>query len=187
MLETGVAWSQHSYYKRYDCGKKVLVDTSRYNGDVYRSTFTSFRVQTSTVMVIRQALIRDGIRFPENFKNGQDGEFYKALAAKNPLGYVPNAYSDFRIRGANVGFNPEVLLRNKSQIWKELEKTDHYPREVDVSIRLCHLLGHKAYCVHSYIVNNFAFLRPYRKMIAFLLYLSPFISLKIVHKFDGKP
>lgn len=181
MNDTGLAWSQHSYYKLYHDERRCLVDTSMYVGDVYRRIFTSFRVQTSTVMVRRDVLCSNNYCFPENFRNGQDGEFYKAIAEKYPLGFVPDAYSDFRIRGGNVGFNPEVLLRNKSQIWLALSDPNKYQREVGTAIRFCHKVGHVCYSGFLRICEFLPASRL-RKPLAGAFYIVPFILFKIVNR-----
>ncbi|HAS6863682.1 TPA: glycosyltransferase, partial [Vibrio parahaemolyticus] len=145
MEENQLVWSQHSYYKFWQGeSKREIVDTSMCFGDVYLDLFVSCKVQTSTVMVLRDVLISKNIRFPLDFRRGQDGEFYKDLAKHYKLGFVPDLFGGFRMRGANVGFSPKVLLLNKYQVWDKI-KNDNFvlgklPSLVKLGFRVNYLM-----------------------------------------------
>ena len=170
MLENKLMWSQHSYYKTWDDGRLELVDTSKHVGDVLLQCFTSFRVQTSNVMVNRSILDELGIFFPEEFKNGQDGEFYKELAKKFPLGYVPTTRSFFRMRGSNVGFNTKVLFKNKSQVWNKIRTDDNIC--IPKYIRLC-------FFISNFIWNKLEKLHIKNSFVVDVAYLLPYTMFKI--------
>ncbi|EMB7843717.1 TPA: glycosyltransferase family 2 protein [Vibrio vulnificus] len=184
MEESGCEWSHHSYYKFWDSGKKSLVDTSSHKGKVNKQIFTSFRVQTSTVMVSRKIIEENGILFPVDYKRGQDGQFYRKLSLITELGYVEDLVGYFRMRGENVGFNPRVLLHNKYQIWRDIkvepEQVKAIPHLTKAAYSVSYHLWRLVYGENLQVSKE----RSSGYMLDGFLYLLPYVMLKLSSKIN---
>lgn len=122
MEEKQAIWSQHSYEMFWDdTDKTKIIDTSIYSGNVYKDCFISFKIQTSCVMVRRDVLIDENIRFPVNKRYGQDCCLFRNLAKKYELYSIKGVYSKFRIRGSNAGFRAIVQINDRADIWNEIK------------------------------------------------------------------
>ncbi|UAL47160.1 glycosyltransferase family 2 protein [Sutcliffiella horikoshii] len=139
-------WSHHSYEMFWEGKEKTkLIDTSIYSGNVYKDCFISFKVQTSCVVVKRNILFKDNIRFPIEKRYGQDTDFYKQIAEKYPIGYINGIYTRFRIRGSNAGFRAFVQINDKASTWKEIKENKSVlsilPRPVIFAYKVSTLLS----------------------------------------------
>lgn len=142
MESTGMRWSQHSYRMFWDSVRKSkIIDTSVYSGDVLRDCFISFRVQTSSVMILRTLVEEYQVRFPTQKRYGEDVDFYSQLASVFPLGYVPGVLSRFRMRGSNAGFNASIQIRARASTWRDIEGRSEIlkllPRPVLLAYAMC--------------------------------------------------
>lgn len=118
MRQADGAWSQHSFGVVTPAGRLLRrVDTSRYAGNVLRETLLSFRVQTSTVMVRRQCLNAEGLRFGDD-RVGEDGYLFIGLAAKFPLVAVDEELGQFTWHGSNSGGDASVQLWSRARVWQ---------------------------------------------------------------------
>lgn len=171
-------WSQHSYYMFWDEDERVkLVDTEGFQGDVFVDCFISFKIQTSTVVVRRDILVKNNIFFPLGKRYGQDLTFYKQLAQMYPLDYLDGVYSKFRMRGSNAGFRANVQLHNKAEVWNEIRKDEQIISILPRTI----IFAYKLSKFNSNIVNLFEKHLKSRHVIEFLskvLYLLPYTIFK---------
>lgn len=175
MEKKQAVWSQHSYEYFYENGKRKSIDTSRYNANVYLNTFVSFKVQTSCVMIRKDALI-DGTRliisFREDQRYGQDIFLYRELARKYELLSIPDKLVLFRIRGKNAGFRPSVQLYSKSNTW-EIEKMSSL-KEIPRGIKIIYSLCSKNFFIWKKLPTVFK-----NETTAGFLYLYPYCLLKV--------
>ena len=164
-------WSQHSYYYLYDNNNIKFINTSFYPKDCYLDTFISFKVQTSSIMVRKDALIEGNklvIYFPENIRYGEDLIFYRNLAQKYSLLSIPIPLHKFRIRGNNAGFQPSIQLSNKSDTWDIIKKNKNehlFPKSVKIAYQLS-WIGEKIYnkfpsSFRSKYLSNICYLPSY--------------------------
>lgn len=142
MEKNKAVWSQHSYEMFWDnTDKTKIIDTSIYNGDVYKDCFISFKVQTSCIMIKREVLINENIRFPINKRYGQDCCLFRMLAKKYKLYSIKDVYSRFRIRGNNAGFRAIVQINDRADIWSDIKDDDQtlkiLPKLVKLAYRIC--------------------------------------------------
>lgn len=122
MEENNYIWSQHSYRMFWEGkDKNKIINTGKYRDNVFIDCLISFKVQTSTVVILRDVLLDNHIKFPINKRYGQDMSFFRELAQTYPLGYLEGVYSLFRIRGANAGFRARVQLNHRSETYSEIK------------------------------------------------------------------
>ena len=95
-------------------------DNSHLSGDVRRQVLTSFRVQTSAVMVRRSALLDNDIRFSDD-RVGEDVYLYARLAKEFPLFAIPEGLSFFTWHGGNAGGKTTVQLWSRARLWQRHE------------------------------------------------------------------
>lgn len=171
-------WSQHSYEMFWEeSNKKRIEITEIHQGNVYKDCFISFKVQTSTVVVRRDVLIENKIRFPLDKRFGQDLAFYKDIAKLYSLDYIEGCYSRFRIRGNNAGFRAEVQLANRAMVWEDIQESEDIQRILPRRIILAYRLAHTNYRIYRAItksVDNSKVL----EWISGILYINPYVIFK---------
>lgn len=175
MESEGYVWSQHSYEMFWDGNNRTkIIDTSIYSGNVFRDCFISFRVQTSCVVVLRQLLSENNIRFPLEKRYGQDMAFFKHIARKYPLGYVDGNFTRFRIRGSNAGFRAKVQINDKASTWEEIKYENEIlgilPRPVVFAYKLSGLLSSLINTVNKNLIKNDHFV----ELLSKLTYIFPY-------------
>lgn len=176
MEKNEAVWSQHSYEMFWENTTKTkIIDTSIYSGDVYKDCLISFKVQTSCIMIKKEVLIKENIRFPINKRYGQDCSLFRELAKKYNLYSIKDVYSKFRIRGSNAGFRAIVQINDRADIWKEIKNDEKtlkiLPRLVKVAYRICNQ--------ESKMIKN----KNIRsEKLAKFLYLMPWIMFKMYAK-----
>lgn len=117
MRRTDAAWSHHSCWISDTAGQPLKhLDTRELSGDVRRRVYTSFRVQTSSIMVTRTALELPLIRFSAD-RVGEDAYFYARLADSFPLHRIPESLSFFTWDGTNAGGKATVQLWSRARLW----------------------------------------------------------------------
>lgn len=182
MESKNIIWSQHSYEMFWeDSDRTKIIDTKIYSGNVYKDCFISFKIQTSCVVVLREVLIKENIRFPLHKRYGEDGDFYKQLAKKYSLEYIDGVLSKFRIRGSNAGFKAEIQINDKATTWKEINEDKNILDELPSSIIFAFKISVKLSAILSHIkrkIKNEAIIES----IAKLLYTFPYLIFKIRYK-----
>lgn len=110
MAESNAMWGHHPYDIVTNDGNWLRrVSNEHLYGDVQQETMRSFRVQTSCIVVRRDALASKECRFSEE-RIGEDGSLYRALARRYPIHRTPYALSAFVSHGNNAGFSPSIQL-----------------------------------------------------------------------------
>nr|WP_282104263.1 glycosyltransferase family 2 protein [Exiguobacterium sp. 17-1] len=178
MEKNSAVWSQHSYTMIYENGKKnKKINTKKYSGDVFLKSFISLKIQTSTIMVLREELIKNNIKFPVNLRYGEDGEFYRELAIKHRLFFVDEYLSLFRIRENNAGFDPNIQLEDKKNTWERIKGNKKITKILPDSIIWAYKFSGYFYKISRKIdskkINNKTY-----KGVMYLLYLPPYLIFK---------
>jgi glycosyltransferase involved in cell wall biosynthesis len=179
MEQNNSQWSQHSYEMFWEnAERKKIVDTSFFFGDVLKDTYISFKIQTSCVVVLREILINNDIRFPIEKRFGEDNDFYRQLAKNFSLSYVEGIYSMFRIRGKNAGFRATVQLNDKATTWREIKDNEQILDLLPKGIIFAYKLSDELYV--RFQKNNSIFLENGEKkeLYARILYSFPYFIFK---------
>ncbi len=175
MEQQNAVWGQHSFEIFWEgSDEKRFIDTSRYQGDVRKETFISFKVQTGTFVVRTQELNQYHIRYPESKRYGEDDRFYYDLACHWPLHYTEGTYLKFRIRGTNAAQQAKVQLLNRASVYQEF----FIDGEIDVQLPLSADIGYKLAFGAAKVVRKIKNNR-YAEGVSKALYLVPYILFKI--------
>ncbi|MGM0171586.1 glycosyltransferase [Enterococcus sp. AZ140] len=161
MVENKSVWSQHNYYYMYDDSLERLkkINTKYYAGNVSNQVFTSFKIQTSTVMVKKKFLFDEYgnliISFREDARYGQDMYFYLGLAKKFELYYVDDYLSYFRIRNGNAGFRGTVQINARQMLWISLSNDSNLYKQSNYLTKFGYKINNINYLVlHKFKVNE---------------------------------
>jgi glycosyltransferase involved in cell wall biosynthesis len=177
MEKNNYIWSHHSYEMFWENSDRTkLINTNIHRGEVFRDCYISFRVQTSTVVVLKQILVDYNIRFPLNKRYGQDSAFYKQIAKDFPIGFINGVYAKFRIRGSNAGFRAFVQLNDKAATWKEIKNDNEVlnilPSPIIFAYKFCAFVNRWNYMnyLKAKEVNN----EYTRELLSKFLYIFPY-------------
>lgn len=146
LMETNKSvWSQHNYYYFDDKKKKNIgiINTYKYKGNIKRHLFLSFKVQTSCFMILREALIKDGIMFENGKSFGEEWILYNSLAQKYELLCINEELGYFRIRGTNAGLNAKIQMDGRANLWNDMRNTDCYKNNTDLLTKFSYWLCFK--------------------------------------------
>lgn len=104
MEEIGAKWS-HTGYFYWDPNNNALKNVSVKNefGDIYRKTFVSIRIATPSV-VIAKSIFNDHpeLKFPANYRIGQDTKLWQAIAKYYPIALINVPLVKVRLRSNNT-------------------------------------------------------------------------------------
>lgn len=180
MEENNYYWSHHSYEMFWENRtKSKIIDTSKHSGKVYKDCFISFKVQTSSVVVLKSILENKNILFDVNKRYGQDTDFYKQISLLYPIGYVEGIHSKFRIRGYNAGFRARVQLIDKANTWSEIKQDEFIKKLLPKSVLIAYGLSYisdKFVCfLNDKIIKNEIMI----ELVSKILYLFPYCIFKI--------
>ncbi len=175
MEKYDAVWGQHSYEMFWEGSDKIKsVDSSRYTGDVLRECYISFRVATDCIVVLKEALDKDNIRYPVEKRFGEDAVFYRELAKRYPLHYTDGVYARVRIRGGNAGFNAKVQLLDRAAVWETLQ-TDNKSFEL-LSRSVC--LAYRMTFISAKLIRHVQNKRL-SEIVSKILYVLPYILFHI--------
>lgn len=144
-------WSHHSYLTFLDnSNQSKIINNKHLYGYIYLDCFISLKIQTSTIVVLREILINEDIRFPKSKRYGQDLDFYKQIAYKYKIDYIDEILSGFRLRGKNAGFRAVVQLNNKADVWEEIKNDKSLKKLLPTTIQI----GYKISSLNRSIFNK---------------------------------
>ena len=122
-------WCHHSFEMFWEGKNRTkIVDTSRYQGDVLKECFVSFKVQTACFMFRLSDLNKNHIRYPEEIRFGEDLVFYREMAKRWPLYHLDKVLAKLRIRGENAALQARVQLINRAEVWHSIKQDNEIKR-----------------------------------------------------------
>lgn len=184
MEDENAVWSQTMLEYFGENIKNKIIDTSIYSGNVFPMCLISFRIQTSSVVVRKDALINNDIEFPKDKRYGQDTYVWLELAKRYPILAINKTYTKFRIRENNAGFRAHVQLVARSNMWKDIRnnktsiKTDEIPSLLKWNYECCILGENLLKLVKKCGVKKESSL----EFISKILYIPNWIVFKIMAK-----
>lgn len=171
-------WSQHSYEMFWENSKKTKhINTGKFVGNVYKDCFISLKIQTSCIVIKRDILIQDNIRFPLNKRYGEDSDFYKQLAKNYKLDFFEGIYSKFRVRGSNAGFRAEIQLSDRASVWEEINEDKVVLKMLPKSTIFAYKISSKAYLLF-YNSTKKMMNKKLKELYAKFIYTLPYLLFK---------
>ena len=175
MEEKNLIWSHTGFYYWWpETGKLKDVCVDKDYGDIYVQRFISVKTATPCVMIRRDFLEKEQLRFPVNYRNGEDDVVWTAIARKSPLGLVNHPLAKIRMRGTNSNTHAIERFRNNDVLYKKLqEDIENIPRGVIHIKRIYH------YYAKLFSGN----ITPFKEFLAKCLWTIPFSLERVYLKF----
>lgn len=129
MEERNIKWSHTGFYYWYPkSGKLKLIDNRTDFGDVSLKFLVSVRIATPSV-VIEADIVRKNIdlRFPVEYRKGQDSKFFHSLSYLFPLGLIHEPLVKVRMRGNNSYALAIVRFSLKAKTYKKIKSDKSIP------------------------------------------------------------
>lgn len=103
MERVNAVWSHTGFvYWWPEKNKERLVDSSLDYCDIYQQRFISTKIATPSVVIRKDILDSNpDLRFPINYRNGEDDKLYTQIARLYPIALVQHPYVKVRMRGNN--------------------------------------------------------------------------------------
>ena len=102
MEEIGAMMSHTGFYYWFpETDKLKLIDNKADFGYVKDKFYVSMRVATPSVMISKKIIDNPYYRFPEDFRNGEDTQFYRKIANDYPIALIKEPLLKVRMRKDN--------------------------------------------------------------------------------------
>lgn len=182
MEEQNAIWSQTMLHYFGENIEDKIIDTSIYNGYVFPRCISSFKIQTSSIVVKKDVMIENNIMFPIDKRYGQDTYVWLELAKRYPILAIKHPYTKFRIRKNNAGFRAHVQLIARADMWKDIKnnRTSVCIKEIPLNMRinyeLCIIASNILRLMKKIGIKNERILEVISKFI----YLPMWITFKII-------
>jgi len=123
----------HTSYERMDPGGGHLEDVASgvNSGSLYPAIVHSCRIATPTVMLRRDALERDHLRFNESVSVGEDVILWVEIARNHPILGIDQVLTRVRMHGRNAFSDPKAQYRGGIAIYRSAFRSDRTFRFAD--------------------------------------------------------
>lgn len=102
MEERQLNWSHTGFcYWWPGTNRTKAIVVNREYGDIYLQQHISVKMATPCVMINRDFMLKHQLRFPEQYRNGEDSALWMALAKLSPVGLLQEPLAKIRMRGTN--------------------------------------------------------------------------------------
>lgn len=174
MIDTQTMMSHTGFYYWFpETGKAKIIDNSMDFGFVKDKFYISMKVATPSVIISR-SLIKEHpeIIFPEEFRNGEDTQFYRAIANIYPIALIEEPLLKVRMRSNNS---------YKSAISRfDTNAKAYLIYRNDTRVLTCAKAIMYIYYVYSKILGKKA--TPFKEKIGRLLWTLPYIIERVYAK-----
>ncbi|MBQ9988394.1 MAG: glycosyltransferase family 2 protein [Clostridia bacterium] len=124
MEQGGYMWSATAY-TTFGVGQAKTVCPFQTPQLCHQLLLASAQIGTPTVMVRRRAFAEaPALAFPLDQRVGEDTVLWCRLAAKYPLGVVPQALVKVRLRGENAHLTGRANIEARAAIWQKIKAGD---------------------------------------------------------------
>ncbi len=165
-------WVVSSYETFGIKSKKIVVKPPIINNRLIDYLYDTCKIQTSTIMVKKEVIMKNNIFFPLDMRKGQDIYVWYRLCQLGEYAYIEKPLVKFRIRDNNSYKSVANHVRTRALIWDKMNNpTDNLKKScrffTNTSYSICKTIVVKM----PKIVNNDGFLLK-------LLYALPWIMFK---------
>lgn len=141
MDERNIIWSHTGFYNWWpDTNKLQQVNVSRDYGDIFVQRLISVRTATPCIVINRDFLISNDLKFPEDIRIGEDGAFYTSISKICPIGLVLQPLTKVRMRGSNSNTNAVERFRLNATSYLRLKDNRDCPHLVVFIKKIYYLL-----------------------------------------------
>lgn len=175
MQKSGAKWSHTGFYYWFPESEKLqVINNYVYYGDVRKQFYVTMKVATPSVVI--EKLVFDTnpeIRFPPEFKKGQDTQLYRALANKYPLALIQKPLVKVRMREDNSYRQAYARFRTNALAFNMYKNSKNTPWLAKV------IMGYYAKC-YTLLGSEYS---PSKEKAAKLLWIIPYIVERIYSKY----
>lgn len=174
MEDRGLQWSHTGFYYWWpDKDEVKAINVNNDYGDIYLQRYISCKMATPCVIIKRDFLSSSGLRFPEQYRNGEDGALWSELAKLAPVGLVQEPLSKIRMRGTNSYSHAIERFRLGAESYIKLRNSNNkIPRGI-VHIK-------KIYYIYSKLFTGK--ITPIKEFIAKCIWTFPYIIERLYVK-----
>lgn len=166
MEDRRLVWSHTGFYNWWpdeNIIKKVNVE--REYGDIYFQRFISVKMATPCVAILREFLIKEGLQFPEQYRNGEDGALWTKLSKLQPVGLILEPLTKVRMRKDNSFTHAIERFRLNAISYKIIkESPQDYPKGII-------FIKHIYYCYSKIFSGK---ITPLKNTIAKFFWVMPY-------------
>ncbi len=175
-----IKWA-HCAYETFGVSKRREIHENDMRGEMFPKCLVKCRIATPCVIIEKSVFNNKEIRFSETMRYGQDFYLWTLLSKKYYLGMQDEVLCKVRMRNGNAAKRAYVMLKAKSELWKNLRKidwmeTNKLPRIIKISYTLCN--------VNYSIIKRLQKVVKSNRIIEFvskILYIIPYCILKMTH------
>ena len=122
MEERKLVWSHTGFnYWWPETNNLRRIDVSNIYGDINLQCYISIKIATPCVMINRDFMVRNNLKFPENKRNGEDSDMWGAIAKLQPIGLVQEPLVNIRMRGFNSFSHAIERFQIGAEAYKKLK------------------------------------------------------------------
>ena len=123
MEEREIVWSHTGFcYWWPKSGKTRIINVNREYGDIHLQQYISVKMATPCV-VINRNYFRDGdLIFPEQYRNGEDGQLWSKIGQLYPVGLVKKSLVKVRMRGNNSNTHAIERFKLNAEAYEHLKR-----------------------------------------------------------------
>lgn len=178
MEERDLVWSHTGFYYWWpdnDRLKNIKVD--REYGDIHFQRYVTVKMATPCVMINKEYVFKDDFFFPEQYRNGEDGNLWNKIASKYPVGLIQTPLAKIRMRGTNSNTHAIERFRLEAEVYNRL-KNNHADCPAGV-IRIKH--------IYSFYSSFFkGEITPFKDFVAKCLWVLPYSIERVYVKYLAK-
>lgn len=180
MEKTGCKWSNTGFYCWYpDTDALKTIDVKNNYDDVFLQSLISLRISTPSVVINKICFTEHpDLKFPTNFKFGEDTAFFNVISRIYPLGLLVEPLMKVRMRGENSFSKAFLRFKFKQQLYEFIKKDPESYMAVPGVI----LFVYGIYGFYSRMMDRFdrVFSESVREFIAKLLWVFPYMLERII-------
>lgn len=166
MEDKKLVWSHTGFYYWWPQAnrlKEVCVDKDF--GEIYVQRYISVKMATPCVMIRRDFMEKEKLKFPHDYRNGEDDVVWTAIAKKAPVGLLKEPLAKIRMRGTNSNTHAIERFRNNDVLYYKLKDNAHGIPTGVVRIK---------YIYHLYAKLFTGEITPFKDFMAKCLWVLPF-------------
>lgn len=174
MEERNLLWSHTGFnYWWPETGKESPIDVSLVYGDIFFQRHISIKIATPCVVIDREFLIKEGLLFPVQLRNGEDSEMWGRIAKLQPLGLVQEPLVNIRMRGTNSYSHAIERFRIGAEAYVNLKNSkEKFPKGI--------LMIKRIYYIYSKVFKGE--ITPVKEFIAKCLWTVPYAIERVYVK-----
>ncbi len=129
MQRSGAKWSHTGFYYWYPADNRLsIIDNSLYYGDVRKIFYVTMKVATPSVVVEHSIFEKNPeIRFPVEFKKGQDTQLYRSIANIYPIALIEEPLLKVRMRSDNSYKQAHARFRTNALAYRRFKHDPNVP------------------------------------------------------------